>query len=175
MRKTQEDKTQIIILLGPNGAGKTTIGRMLEECFHSRFVSLEEFFLERYQTLEAYRRQRPTAYGDFEAHLRALLRQPDLLIIFEEVGLSVEAQTLIKNLQADYQVALVKISASEATCLKRVAQRGTDHNFPKAPKFVSDVWARFLSHAAPNYQFALEIENEQLSKNEICASFARIF
>lgn len=165
---------QIIILMGPNGAGKTTLGHILEKYFESRFVSIEEFFLDRYSTLTEHRQQRPEAYLLFEECVRLIVKHTKSPVVFEEVGLSNEAQTLIKKLQDDFVVVLVKITASEPLCLKRVAERGGNTNFPKSGEFVSQVYRQFRDMPTSRYHFALEIENEHLTEIDICEKFSSL-
>jgi shikimate kinase len=168
-------RLSIIILLGPNGAGKTTIGRILEKEFNCIFLSLEEFFLNRYPTYEAYREHREEAYQAFEALVRLTLDCVDEPVIFEEIGLSAAAQTLIGHLQQTYRVILVKVIASEQLCIQRVADRGTDTNFPKPPEMVRKVHARFLTEVANRYSFDVEIVNERLSEADICKQLRSLF
>lgn len=163
--------TQILILLGANGAGKTTIGRMLATRFGGHFFSPEEFFMARYPTLEDYRADRDTVYHALEEHVRAAVQET--VVILEEVGLSDVSRTMIEHLQRDYRVRLVKVMADEAICLRRVAARGTHHNFPKAPDFVTYVHDAFLKQAI--YPFDLEIQNEDLSEDEIYQLFEPLF
>jgi shikimate kinase len=165
----------IFILLGPNGAGKTTIGHILEEEFHCIFLSLEEFFLSRYPTYEAYRDHREEAYQAFEIQVRLTLARSDGPVVFEEVGLSAIAQALIGQLQQTQRVVLVKVIASEQLCVQRVADRGTDTNFPKPAEMVRKVHARFLTEVANRYSFDIEIGNEHLSKAEICKQLQPLF
>jgi hypothetical protein len=91
----------------------------------------------------------------------------------EEVGLSDISRAMIENLQREYAVRLIKIMADESTCLQRVEARGTTHNFAKAPDFVSYVHDAFLKNAI--YPFDLEIQNKNLSEDEISQLFQPFF
>jgi shikimate kinase len=162
---------QILILLGPNGAGKTTIGRLLAKRFACQFFSPEEFFMARYATIEEYRADRNTAYHALEDQIRAAAQQT--IVVVEEVGLSDVSRAMIENLQRDYAVRLIKITADESTCLQRVEARGTTHNFAKTPDFVSYVHDAFTKQAI--YPFDLEIQNKNLTEDEITQLFQPFF
>jgi|SRR6185436_11040600 len=159
--------TDIIILLGPNGAGKSTAGHILQNHFRCSFLSLEEFFLERYQTYENYAAHRPEAYQLFEGEVHSFIRSGKKPVVFEEIGLGQESQTLIQALQRDFRVKLVCLLASESTCVQRVAARGTQRNFPKTIESVKSVRERFLAESATRYHFDLVIENENISEQDL--------
>ena len=163
------------MLIGPNGVGKSTIGRILAKNFSGCFISIEEFFLERYPTLDQYRANKDGAYAQLEAHIRErhiACQQP---IIFEEVGLSEHAQRLVHNLAYDFNVLCCKVMANRLLCADRVAQRGLQHSYPKAPGMLKHVYQDFVARSDGLYAFDLEIINESLSEAEICAYFQPYF
>ena len=157
----------VIILLGPSGAGKTTVGRFLEQHFACVFLSLEEFFLTRYPSYEQYRSHREDAYQRFEHLVYHTLQTSGKPVVFEEVGLSQVSQTLIRNIQHRCHTVLVQVMAQEALCVHRVATRSTSGNFPKTPEIVQRVHRQFLAEVRARYTFAVELENEHLSKEEL--------
>lgn len=159
-------------MLGPNGAGKSTAGHILQDHFGCSYLSLEEFFLERYQTYDNYAAHRPEAYQLFEGEIRSCLRSGKKPVIFEEIGLGAEGQALIQALQSDFQVKIVCLLASESTCVQRVLARGTQRNFPKTIESVKSVRERFLREAATRYAFDLMIENENISEQNLARQFA---
>lgn len=164
----------IIILPGPNGAGKSTAGHLLQNHFGCSYLSLEEFFLERYQTYDNYAAHRAEAYQLFEGEVRSCLRSDKKSVVFEEIGLGQESQALIQALQHDFRVKLVCLLASESTCVQRVAARGTQRNFPKTTESVKSVRERFLAESATRYHFDLVIENENISEQDLARRFEEL-
>jgi shikimate kinase len=165
----------VIILLGPSGAGKTTIGRFLEHHFACVFLSLEEFFLTRYPSYEQYRSHREDAYHLFEHLVYDTLQTSGKPVVFEEVGLSSISQMLIGNVQQHCHTVLVQVMAEEALCMHRVVTRSTSSNFPKTPETVQRVHRQYLAEAPARYTFALEIENEDVSEEELYHQLSVLF
>lgn len=124
----------IIILLGPNGVGKSHIGRLLERENLAKYYSIEEFFMERYGNLEAFKADRSNAYAEFEESVRENKMSPRIL--FEESGISDEATNMINRLKTTHKVILVEVTADINITLRRVKDRGTTQNFAKDDTFV---------------------------------------
>ena len=163
-----------LILIGPNGGGKSFVGRTLASRFPAVFASIEEFFMAKYGTQEAFRSDQPAAYRALCEQLNRMRSDSGQTVIFEQVGLSEEEKTLIASLVTDRRTVLVEVIVDLETSMNRINDRGTSANFQKTPDSILRVRNLYFAEARPLYQFSLEIQNVGLSENEICAMFVPI-
>jgi hypothetical protein len=147
----------------------------LEQQYNCLFLSLEEFFLARYPSYDQYRSHREEAYQLFEQLVDSTVQDANKPIVFEEVGISSNSQMLIQNIQQKYNTVFVKVIASERLCINRITTRSTSSNFAKTPETVQRVHRQFLTEVSTRYPFAVEIENENISKEGICKQLGVLF
>lgn len=165
---------QLIVLLGPIAVGKSTVGRLLENRFRSRFLSPEEFFLRHYGTVENYRNHRDSAYKCFELEVRQVLANASCPVIVEEIGLTVPARHLLQRLRADYVTLFVGVDADEQTCLSRLAERGTEQNFPATPSMLIASRLRFETEVLPHFDLAFTVRNENAQDINLTSPFSHL-
>ncbi len=108
----------VIILLGPVGAGKSTVGRLIEKKMEGCFLSIEEFFIERFSSYENYAANRDLAYSEFEKEIISSVNNGKAPVIFEEVALSHHGkklvETIIQEMQAEHKTQMRGIQIIEA-------------------------------------------------------------
>ncbi|HYU34096.1 MAG TPA: AAA family ATPase [Thermoanaerobaculia bacterium] len=161
----------LLILIGPNGVGKSTVGRCLASRLGYRFLPVEEFWKARYATIEEIYAKLPEAYQAFEDHVRAELAASDVPVVFESGGRHPHDIELIRSLSEAYRSLLVRVHADLDTCQRRVRERGTGRNFPKTPEYVLQCHRDFFGSYVERYDFALVVENRDLSEDEISRTF----
>jgi shikimate kinase len=160
----------IVALLGPSGSGKTYLARLISTSLGLRFHDAEKALLEIHGSREAFLKSKQAALADLERELRARVASSTVDWVIEASGLS--DGPMLRRLQADFPLLLVKVFAPRALCVERVRQRASGSNLlsdPDEARMFHDFWVR---EVAPRYAFDLEVVNDGASDARIVEQIA---
>jgi len=164
-------RPRIILLIGPKGSGKSLIGTLMADHSAFVFVRVETWALD-------VRRDRPAddpeyvsdVFARIEAGLRETLQQTPG-VVFESTGLTDAFDQMLTRLQADFQVALIGIRASDVVCLERIRTRDASIHIPVSDHLIADINRQVREKQIP---VDLEIVNEGKELSELTAKIRQV-
>lgn len=119
------------MLVGPKGAGKSHIGHLLEKNLGITFIVVDQIWIQ-------LKKERPD-YGSIacreEAARRMYTRVQEALVkhsnvCLESTGVGPQKQAFIESLSNLGRVLLIKVGASERTCIERIKCRNNSGHVP---------------------------------------------
>lgn len=163
----------IFVLVGPKGSGKSFIGQTIQKSLGIVLIPVDQIWL----TLKNERND----YGSLEfreagfklmySQAQSVLKSNDSICI-ESTGVGAQKQDFIKSLSALGRLFLVKIIASEKTCLQRIHTRDNSCHIPKDDVQINDINRQSI---ALQMKWDLVLDNNQpLGADKIVAIFRRI-
>ncbi len=162
---------KIYILIGPKGSGKTFIGNLLSNHFSMPFLPVEAIALrlknERNYDNDTYILE---VFEAIEKAVRKCLQQKDE-VIFEATGLTDAFDKMLLQLQADFNVKLIKIITKSEICLDRVKTRDNTQQIKMAD---SDILAMNTLSMEKTFDFDGEIDNNTATGQQIIDAFGKI-
>jgi RimJ/RimL family protein N-acetyltransferase len=115
----------VLLLVGPKGCGKSTLGRLLARTYGFAHVEPETVWLEhpehRSEHAEASSFERAGFLRVADA-IGAALRTNDV-VVTDTTAASAETPVLVAALRSLGELRVLRVRASEATCLSRIAAR----------------------------------------------------
>jgi len=116
-------KRTVIILIGPKGSGKTFVGNLIQEKFGFKFVRVEDWVrnIRKGRAVDdpEYASQ---VFSVIEGGVKERLLQ-EKIIVFESTGLTDYFDLMLKNLQKEYHVITIGITANLDMCIERIRHR----------------------------------------------------
>jgi predicted kinase len=165
-----KDKT-IFLLIGPKGSGKTFIGSLFDLHFDIPFVRVEDWVLavKGNKNIEDKQYVRKV-FKTIETGIRRELVKNDL-IAFESTGLTEYFDRMYSNLQSDFSVISIGITANSKLCSQRVKTRDQSVHID-----VSDDQVLLINEAVRNkaLKFDYTIENSYTSESKLLDKINRI-
>jgi shikimate kinase len=162
---------QIYILVGPKGSGKTYIGSLLESRAGIPFLRVEDIALRvkknRHYTDGTYVQE---VFGAIEQEVRSRLETREELV-FESTGLTDAFALMLRKLQGEFSVVLIRIVTDPEKCEWRVQHRDQSLHVNVSDEQVRTINALAVSKA---FAFAGEIHNNVATPNQIIGAFSRI-
>lgn len=156
----------LIVLTGPKGSGKSFIGRLLEKNFDVSFLYVEAIHKKAIES----KKNITESFGLVENEIHEKFKTCEILII-ETTGASPYTKTFLENLGQNYKLKFVKISVPLELCLERIKFRNKAEHIEVPEEITRKVFEIFESL---DWDFDLEIRNEDLLEEEIVESF-RVF
>ncbi len=154
----------IYLLIGQKGSGKSFIGTIFEQEFGIRFLRVEDWArqIKRGREIddETYLSQ---VFEAIEAGVRDSLKSANE-IVFESTGLTPHFDRMLENLQRDFRVKTIYISAQADTCLARVKSRDLTIHIDVSDEQVNMINEKVVERA---FRADFRIENENKSRDEI--------
>lgn len=120
----------VLVLVGPKGAGKTTIGQVLAADLGLHFIRVEPLFVGVRARLGASHPQfEPAGFQAVLSAVRDALNRDDV-VCFETTGASPQVGSLLKALQSEATVLLIRVLAEPEQCLTRIHARDASIHIP---------------------------------------------
>jgi len=162
----------INILIGLKGSGKTYIGQLLQSEYNIPFLRVEDICLKIKADRDVFDKEYISeTFNLNEKEIRHQLQSVNELTI-ESTGAASEFDLMLKNLEKDFIVRLIKINTNPLICLQRVKSRDL-----KAHIAVSDEKVIEINKLAAqkSYTYDLIISNEDKSDEDILNELSQMF
>lgn len=164
-------KKKLFILIGPKGSGKTYIGRILNKEKIIKFLEVEPFFLKaiddnKLVTILDISVQKE-AYKLIKNKISELFASNDSILI-EQTGAIELFNKFYSEMQRNYDVFLIKISAPQNLCLKRIKDRTNNNQINMSSYLINKINKR---SAKLDLKYFFEFKNTNLSTKDIISMF----
>jgi predicted kinase len=161
----------VYILIGPKGSGKTYMGSLLESRAGIPFLRVEDVALrvrkDRHYADGSYVQE---VFAAIEQEVRSRLETAEELI-FESTGLTDAFDLMLRNLQADFSVMLIRIVTDPEKCAWRVQHRDQSLHVNVSDDHVRAINVQVVGKA---FAFAGEIHNDEATPDQIVDAFTAI-
>ncbi|MBU1974918.1 MAG: AAA family ATPase [Nanoarchaeota archaeon] len=158
----------VYLLIGPKGSGKSYIGRLIERKLSIRFLQVEPYFIEaKGKNDDLDETFFSDAWNAIKIEIDSYLQENNKIII-ESIGTYDTFKIFLKSLKEKYTVKLVKIETPLDVCWDRLKKRDQKDHVTMSEENIRHVNELALKE---NYDYAVIIDNNKMSDEEIVGAF----